>query len=173
MMRLENSAARRLNGIHLVWVVVLILAWLLLWTPFRPLLVPDEGRYVGVAWEMLRSGNWITPTLNGFPYFHKRLSLFPQTAFVLLDYCGRIKGIRPARMGGAAGVGNRCHRGHHRRVCVGAPTPRCVNRAAVFAVGAGAAAGIRRRPVCQFGYAGGGHDYRHLGAAGAQCAFIA
>ncbi len=37
----------------------------------RPLLLPDEGRYVGGAWEMLRSGDWLTPTLNGLPYFHK------------------------------------------------------------------------------------------------------
>ena len=41
------------------------LAWL------RPLALPDEGRYVGVAWEMFRSGDWITPTLDGLPFFHK------------------------------------------------------------------------------------------------------
>lgn len=41
------------------------LAW------WRPLMLPDEGRYVGVAWEMLRSGQWLTPTLDGMPYFHK------------------------------------------------------------------------------------------------------
>jgi len=40
-------------------------AWL------RPLAIPDEGRYVGVAWEMLRSGNWLVPTLDGLPFFHK------------------------------------------------------------------------------------------------------
>lgn len=34
-------------------------------------MLPDEGRYVGVAWEMLRSGDWLTPTLNGLPFFHK------------------------------------------------------------------------------------------------------
>jgi 4-amino-4-deoxy-L-arabinose transferase-like glycosyltransferase len=34
-------------------------------------MLPDEGRYVGVAWEMMRSGDWLTPTLNGLPYFHK------------------------------------------------------------------------------------------------------
>ncbi|MEP7102580.1 MAG: glycosyltransferase family 39 protein [Burkholderiales bacterium] len=37
----------------------------------RPLAIPDEGRYVGVAWEMLRSGDWTVPTLNGAPFFHK------------------------------------------------------------------------------------------------------
>ncbi|MDQ2780516.1 MAG: glycosyltransferase family 39 protein, partial [Pseudomonadota bacterium] len=40
-------------------------AWL------RPLMLPDEGRYVGVAWEMLRSGDWLVPRLNGLPFFHK------------------------------------------------------------------------------------------------------
>jgi 4-amino-4-deoxy-L-arabinose transferase-like glycosyltransferase len=40
-------------------------AWL------RPLTLPDEGRYVGVAWEMLRSGHWAVPTLDGMPFFHK------------------------------------------------------------------------------------------------------
>jgi 4-amino-4-deoxy-L-arabinose transferase-like glycosyltransferase len=38
---------------------------------WRPLLLPDEGRYVGVAWAMLASGDWLTPTLSGLPYFHK------------------------------------------------------------------------------------------------------
>lgn len=37
----------------------------------RPLMLPDEGRYAGVAWEMLRSGDWLTPRLDGLPYFHK------------------------------------------------------------------------------------------------------
>jgi 4-amino-4-deoxy-L-arabinose transferase-like glycosyltransferase len=48
-----------------------ILAWLAATAGLRPLMLPDEGRYVGVAWEMLRSGNWLTPTLNGLPFFHK------------------------------------------------------------------------------------------------------
>jgi 4-amino-4-deoxy-L-arabinose transferase-like glycosyltransferase len=48
-----------------------ILAWLLATAGLRPLMLPDEGRYAGVAWEMLRSGDWLTPTLNGLPFFHK------------------------------------------------------------------------------------------------------
>lgn len=50
---------------------LLVLGWLAALAWVRPLMLPDEGRYVGVAWEMLRSGDWITPTLNGLPYFHK------------------------------------------------------------------------------------------------------
>ena len=56
---------------HLVWVAVLTFAWLVATAWARPLMLPDEGRYVGVAWEMLRSGDWLTPTLNGLPFFHK------------------------------------------------------------------------------------------------------
>ena len=53
----------------------LLLMALALWVgvlaPWRPLALPDEGRYVGVALEMLRSGDWLVPTLDGLPYFHK------------------------------------------------------------------------------------------------------
>jgi 4-amino-4-deoxy-L-arabinose transferase-like glycosyltransferase len=45
--------------------------WLACTGAARPLALPDEGRYVGVAWEMLRSGDWLVPTLDGLPYFQK------------------------------------------------------------------------------------------------------
>src|SRR6185369_15496972 len=45
--------------------------WIAATAWMRPLAVPDEGRYAGVALEMLRSGNWLVPTLDGLPYFHK------------------------------------------------------------------------------------------------------
>jgi len=50
---------------------LLILAlWLLCTLGIRPLMLPDEGRYTEVAWEMLRSDP-LVPTLFGLPYFHK------------------------------------------------------------------------------------------------------
>jgi 4-amino-4-deoxy-L-arabinose transferase-like glycosyltransferase len=52
-------------------VVFAAFVWLALLAWWRPLRLPDEGRYIGVAWEMLRSGQWLTPTLDGLPYFHK------------------------------------------------------------------------------------------------------
>ena len=48
----------------------LLAAWLLLTLGLRPLLLPDEGRYANVAREMLQ-GDWLVPTLNGLPFFHK------------------------------------------------------------------------------------------------------
>ncbi len=53
------------------WLLLACAAWLLIATAWRPLMLPDEGRYVGVAWEMLSTGNWRVPMLDGLPFFHK------------------------------------------------------------------------------------------------------
>ncbi len=37
----------------------------------RPLASPDEGRYSEIPREMVASGDWVTPRLNGMPYFYK------------------------------------------------------------------------------------------------------
>jgi len=53
------------------WVAGLVFLWLAATTWVYPLLLPDEGRYVGVAWHMLESGEFLTPMLDGMPFFHK------------------------------------------------------------------------------------------------------
>jgi 4-amino-4-deoxy-L-arabinose transferase-like glycosyltransferase len=54
-----------------VLILIAIATWLVVTAWWRPLGLPDEGRYVGVAWEMLHARDWLVPTLDGLPFFHK------------------------------------------------------------------------------------------------------
>ena len=51
--------------------VLLLPVLLLLLAAWRPLALPDEGRYAEVGRWMLSSGDWLTPRLDGVPFFHK------------------------------------------------------------------------------------------------------
>lgn len=59
------------TGIRWPWVAGLTFLWFASTTWIYPLLLPDEGRYVGVAWHMLTRGDFLTPRLDGLPFFHK------------------------------------------------------------------------------------------------------
>src|SRR4051812_25795719 len=81
--------------------------WLVATAWARPLMLPDEGRYVGVAWEMLRSGDWLTPSLDGLPYFHKPPLFYWLTAgalrlFGLHDGVARVAPLFGAWLGALA-----------------------------------------------------------------------
>jgi len=54
--------------------IILVFLTALLFGAFlgsRPLSVPDEGRYVEIPREMVVTGDWTTPRLNGVKYFEK------------------------------------------------------------------------------------------------------
>jgi 4-amino-4-deoxy-L-arabinose transferase-like glycosyltransferase len=76
--------------------------WLAATAWMRPLTVPDEGRYAGVALEMLRSGNWLVPTLDGLPYFHKPPLFYWITAAALSVFGPAEWAARVAPLIGAA-----------------------------------------------------------------------
>ena len=63
-----------------LWLVLVVLAAL------RPLAVPDEGRYGEVGRWMLQSGDWLTPRLNGIPFFHKPPYLYWLEAISLATF---------------------------------------------------------------------------------------
>jgi len=52
------------------WFVLFVLVWFVS-LGYRSLVHTDEGRYATLALEMARSGDWVTPRLNGLLYFEK------------------------------------------------------------------------------------------------------
>src|SRR5581483_11497272 len=50
--------------------LVLAVAWFAT-VQVRPMFDPDEGRYAEIPREMVASGDWITPRLDGLKYFEK------------------------------------------------------------------------------------------------------
>lgn len=66
-----------------VLIVCFSLLWFLPTLGLYPLLIPDEGRYVGVAWYMTQSGDFWVPRLDGLPYFHKPPLFYWLTALAI------------------------------------------------------------------------------------------
>ena len=88
-------------------VLVLGTVWLTALAGVRSLMLPDEGRYVGVAWQMLNSGNWLLPTLDGLPFFHKPPLFYWLTGLALQmfganDWAARVASILGALIAAGA-----------------------------------------------------------------------
>lgn len=54
-----------------LWIVPLLALWFALFLGNRPFASPDEGRYVEIPREMVATGDYTTPRLNGVKYFEK------------------------------------------------------------------------------------------------------
>jgi len=66
----EVSAPARRRAIYIGLALLIAFLWLAM-LPLRPLFNPDEGRYAEIPREMLASGDWIVPHLNGLAYIEK------------------------------------------------------------------------------------------------------
>src|SRR5690606_3910775 len=93
-----------LSCVRSTWAVALTaFVWFASSTWSWPLLLPDEGRYVGVAWNMLSQGEWSVPLLNGLPFFHKPPLFYWLTAaslwgFGLNEWAARLASVLGATL---------------------------------------------------------------------------
>ncbi|MDE2406647.1 MAG: glycosyltransferase family 39 protein [Xanthomonadaceae bacterium] len=99
MTAISAQPAWRQHARILIWIVL----WLAATAWMRPLMHPDEGRYATVAWEMVRSGDWLTPTLNGMPFFHKPPLFYWITAMALyvwgpVEFAARVASLAGASL---------------------------------------------------------------------------
>jgi 4-amino-4-deoxy-L-arabinose transferase-like glycosyltransferase len=76
-----NTILSQDKSLSQLWVDVFLLTifstiYFLLFLGTRHLSIPDEGRYPEIAREMLDSGNWTTPTINGVPFLDKPIMYY-------------------------------------------------------------------------------------------------
>ena len=65
-----DADTSRQRSIYLGLSGLIAVLWLAM-LPLRPLFNPDEGRYAEIPREMVASGDWIVPHLNGLVYIEK------------------------------------------------------------------------------------------------------
>ena len=95
MLPASSSALRRSLTTDLLLLTLVIGGVYLLLLGQRPLSVPSEARYAEIPREMLATGDWLTPRLNGVKYFEKPplvywLVAFAEAAFGRSEFVVRL-----------------------------------------------------------------------------------
>ena len=93
-----NSTTNQIGRLEMRELIILTVLGCALFTFMlgnRPLSIPDEGRYVEIPREMVASGDYLTPRLNGVKYFEKPplfywLEAFSIKLFGLHEYTLRL-----------------------------------------------------------------------------------
>ena len=90
-----KQTKRRTFWMDLLWLTLLFAPIYFLFLGNRPFATPDEARYVEIPREILATGDWITPRLNGVKYFEKPPLLYWteaafQYAFGLKEWAMRL-----------------------------------------------------------------------------------
>lgn len=75
------GSSTRVGGLRWWGWVALAIVWLVT-IQIRPMLDPDEGRYAEIPREMVASGDWVTPRLDGLKYFEKPALQYWATAAI-------------------------------------------------------------------------------------------
>jgi len=73
------------RGVALAVVLVLAIGWFAT-LGVRPLVRADESRYAEISREMVASGDWVTPRLNGYKYFEKPPLQYWATALAFVAF---------------------------------------------------------------------------------------
>ena len=86
------------------WLWLLLAVVAVVWfsnLEYRKLIRPDDGRYAEIPREMVVSGDWVTPRLNGFKYFEKPPLQYwaTATAFEVLGLRDWVSRLWPALTG--------------------------------------------------------------------------
>jgi 4-amino-4-deoxy-L-arabinose transferase-like glycosyltransferase len=79
----SNSVIHRGWLVDIVFLIIILTIFYTLWLGGYPVFTPDEGRYSEVAREMVSSGDYITPHINGVAFLDKPVLYYWFQAFAI------------------------------------------------------------------------------------------